>query len=172
APVTTAAADGTGRAGRHGGVDGDARRLRDERQLRHRPDAGELLHGRAVSMKDLGTHGADVPRLAEVCVSRRAVPARAAERHPVEDDVVTDLHALDTGPDCLDYAGSLVSEHAGQRHGEVAGYGMHVAVADPARTEPDQHVAIANVADRERFDGERLVMSGEDGGLRARHGNL
>src|SRR5207253_8837450 len=100
----------------------------------------------------------------------RAVPARAAERHPVEDHVVLRLDALDAGADLLDDARALVAEHAGERHGEVSGDGVQVAVAHTARAEPDEDLAVARVADGERLDRERLADGVQDGGLGARPG--
>src|SRR5207247_1568461 len=165
-----AAADQAGAVERHVGRDRDAGVLRHDGELRHRADAGELADAGPVAVEDLGGHRLHVARLAEVGVARVAVPARAAERHPVEDHVVLRLDAPDAGADRLDDARALVPEHAGERHGEVAGDGVQVAVADAARGEPDEHLAVARVAHGERLDRERLADRVQDGGSGGRHG--
>src|SRR5436309_1633761 len=143
-----------------------------------------LLHGgeRVVHLGDLVAAGDELVELELACavevdqardVARHlggAVPARAAERHPVEDHVVLRLDALDAGADLIDDARALVAEHAGERHGEVSGDGVQVAVAHAARAEPDEDLAVARVADGERLDRERLTDGVQDGGLGARHG--
>src|SRR5438034_729311 len=74
------------------------------------------------------------------------------------------------GPDRLDDARALVAEHAGERHGQVAGDGVQVAVAHAAGAEADEHLAVARVADGQRLDRERLADRVQDGGLGGRHG--
>src|SRR3989454_2190753 len=165
-----AAADQTGAVEGTVGLDGDAGFPRHDGELRHRADAGELADAGPVAVEDLGGHRLHVAHLAEVGVARVAVPARAAERHPVEDHVVLRLDALDAGADLLDDARALVAEHAGKRHGEVSGNGVQVAVADAARAEPDEDLAVARIADGERLDRERLPDGGPGGGLGGPHG--
>src|SRR5262249_47440998 len=141
-----------------------------DRELAHRADAGELADGGAVAAEDLGRHRGDVAELAEVRVAGVAVPAGAAVRHPVEDDVVAGLDALDARADLLDDARPLVAEDAGQWHRQVTGDRVQIAVTHAARAEANEDLSLPWIADRERLDGERFVWGVQDRGLGCRHG--
>ena len=93
----------------------------------------------------------------------RAVEAAAAGWEPREDDVVSlgdRRHAL---AGLLDDPGPLVAEHDRQRIRRGARDHVPVGVADPARREPDAHLARPGRCEVEVLDREGLVDGPEDG---------
>src|SRR5581483_11108531 len=78
-----------------------------------------------------------------------ALPARG---RPGERDVVARPHARDAGPDGLHDAGALVAEdgRAGRRRGAVDR--VLVGVADPARPQAHEHLAVARLGEVELGD--------------------
>ena len=73
--------------------------------------------------------------------------------------------SVTSGPDRLDDAGALVAEHAVRVAGRVgARGGVQIGVADPARLEPDEHLARARLGELDVLHDERLPELLQDGG--------
>ena len=79
----------------------------------------------------------------------------AAARHESGDHMVTDEEIGDTGSECFDPTGTFVAEHHGQRSRSVAVDHREIGVAEPRRTDAQQHLPGARRREFELHDLER-----------------
>jgi hypothetical protein len=103
-------------------------------------------------------------RLAEVRAPLAAERAAAAAGQPGEDDVVAGRDRRHAGADLLDDARALVAEYHGQRVRRHARNHVPVAVADAARLDADEDLAVARGGQLDLLDAEGLSDPPEDGG--------
>ena len=104
-------------------------------------------------------------RDAPVRPAAAAVDALAALRGEERDDVVAGLDERHALADALDDARALVPEHARHVSGRVgARGGVQVGVADAARSEPHEHLALLRLREIDLVDDERLPEFLEHGG--------
>src|SRR5205823_3660621 len=128
------------------------RDLRHHRVLREGRRAHEVADRLAVAGKArraVGEEALPLPladREAEVRPLVAAVQALAALRREERDDVIARLDGGDALADALDDARALVPEHRRRVARRVGpGGGVEVGVADAARDEPDERLALVRL---------------------------
>jgi len=82
--------------------------------------------------------------------------------------VVAGSHGGDPGADLLDDAGTLVTDDAGKRDGQVAVHEVVVAVADPGSRDAHQDLPLPRPVELDLFDPQRLLRLVQDCRFHAR----
>ena len=81
-----------------------------------------------------------------------AIEAMAAMRVPRQDDMVANRDAARLGPDFLDNAGRLVTEHNRHRIVQRAGDDFEIGVTEPGRFDAHQYIVASKPVDDDRLD--------------------
>jgi hypothetical protein len=79
------------------------------------------------------------------------------------DDMVTDIHRPDIGPDLLDYAGGLVTKNDGERVREIALDDVKIGVADTHSDDTDKHFATYRFRDGDILNRQTCPWRTEHG---------
>ena len=82
-----------------------------------------------------------------------AIEAMAAMRVPRQDDMVADCDAACLGPDFLDNAGRLVTQHNRHRIAQRAGDDFEIGVTEPGRFDAHQHIIASKPVGEDSLDG-------------------
>ncbi len=134
---------------------------RDQRQVVQGP-APPAPSGCAVGHRP-ALH-ASIGHDAQVGAAIEARLAPPAGRGEGQDNVLADATLGHVAADGFDDAGALVPEHDRQWSRPLALDEGQVAAADARGLQPDQHLVTRRRPEVHLIDGQRLALSGEDGG--------
>jgi hypothetical protein len=100
-------------------------------------------------------------------ISPSAPTARTARRAPPEHDAISRDKRGDAGTDGFHHTRSLVAEDDRQAVSPAGLDDVEIAMADPARLDPDEHFAFARRIDLDLFEAETPDLAQDDAAIHA-----